>query len=104
MEKIVLIALMVSFIAGACTDASSRDNTYMISHPESDKAAVLEKATFAGGCFWCMEPPFEKLEGVSEVISGYTGGHKANPAYEEVSAGTTGHLESVEVIYDPSKV
>jgi peptide methionine sulfoxide reductase msrA/msrB len=67
-------------------------------------AARLEKATFAGGCFWCMEPPFEKLDGVKEVISGYTGGQKVNPTYEEVSAGTTGHVEAIEVIYDPSKV
>jgi peptide methionine sulfoxide reductase msrA/msrB len=64
----------------------------------------FQKATFAGGCFWCMEPPFEKLEGVVEVISGYTGGHKENPTYDEVSAGTTGHLEAVQVIYDPSKI
>jgi len=63
-----------------------------------------EKAIFAGGCFWCMEPPFEKLDGVKEVISGYTGGNKENPTYEEVSSGVTGHLESVEVIYDPAKV
>ena len=64
----------------------------------------IEKATFAGGCFWCMEPPFEKLDGVKEVISGYTGGHKANPTYKEVSSGTTGHVEAVEVIFDPAKV
>lgn len=64
----------------------------------------LEKATFAGGCFWCMVPPFEKLEGVKEVISGYTGGRKVNPTYEEVSSETTGHVEAVEVIYDPAKV
>src|SRR3989304_7355349 len=101
MEKIVLIALMVSFIAGACTDASSRDNTYMISHPESDKAAVLEKATFAGGCFWCMEPPFEKLEGVAEVISGYTGGNKKKPTYKKGSSGTPSHYEAIQVIYKP---
>jgi peptide methionine sulfoxide reductase msrA/msrB len=68
------------------------------------KAVRLEKATFAGGCFWCMVPPFEKLEGVTEVVSGYTGGHKKNPTYEEVSAGGTGHLESVEITYDPDKV
>ncbi len=68
------------------------------------RAQELEKATFAGGCFWCMEPPFEKLKGVEEVISGYTGGHKENPTYEEVSSGSTGHLEAVEVIYDPSRV
>ncbi len=64
----------------------------------------LEKATFAGGCFWCMTPPFEKLEGVKEVISGYTGGHVVNPTYEEVVSETSGHRESVEVIYDPSKI
>ncbi|UCG90884.1 MAG: peptide-methionine (S)-S-oxide reductase MsrA [candidate division WOR-3 bacterium] len=64
----------------------------------------LEKATFAGGCFWCMEPPFEHLEGVTEVTSGYTGGHKENPTYEEVCSGTTGHLEAVHITYDPAKV
>jgi peptide-methionine (S)-S-oxide reductase len=62
------------------------------------------KATFAGGCFWCMEPPYDKLNGVVETISGYTGGSKQNPTYEEVSAGGTGHAEAVQVTYDPSKV
>jgi peptide-methionine (S)-S-oxide reductase len=61
-------------------------------------------ATFAGGCFWCMEPPFDELPGVTATISGYTGGSKANPTYQEVSAGTTGHAEAVQVIYDPKKV
>ena len=61
-------------------------------------------ATFAGGCFWCMEPPFEKVNGVIEVIAGYTGGHKENPTYEEVSSGTTGHVEAIQVKFDPSKV
>jgi peptide methionine sulfoxide reductase msrA/msrB len=64
----------------------------------------LQKATFAGGCFWCVEADFEKIEGVVEVLSGYTGGHKENPTYEEVSAGTTGHVEAVQVVYDPGKV
>ncbi len=64
----------------------------------------LETATFAGGCFWCMEPPFKNLEGVVSVVSGYTGGTKANPTYEEVSTGKTGHAESVEIIFDPKKV
>jgi peptide-methionine (S)-S-oxide reductase len=64
----------------------------------------LEKATFAGGCFWCMEAPFDKLDGVVSVTSGYTGGQKKNPTYEEVSAGGTGHAESVEVVYDPAKI
>lgn len=64
----------------------------------------LEKATFAGGCFWCMESPFEELDGVKEVISGYTRGHNVNPTYEEVSSGRTGHREAVQVTYDPSEI
>ena len=63
----------------------------------------LAKATFAGGCFWCMESPFEKMEGVISVVSGYTDGHKEDPIYEEVSAGVTGHMEAVQILYDPSK-
>jgi peptide methionine sulfoxide reductase msrA/msrB len=61
-------------------------------------------ATFAGGCFWCMEPPFEKLKGVGQVISGYTGGTEVDPAYKEVVRGQTGHAEAVQVHYDPGKV
>jgi peptide-methionine (S)-S-oxide reductase len=64
----------------------------------------LAKATFAGGCFWCMEPPYDKLPGVISTTSGYAGGQKNNPTYEEVSAGATGHAEVVQVLYDPSKV
>ena len=67
-------------------------------------AADLEKATFAGGCFWCMEHPFDQIPGVVSVTPGYTGGWKKNPAYEEVSAGGTGHAESVQIVYDPKKV
>ena len=66
--------------------------------------AKMAKAIFAGGCFWCMEPPFEKLPGVMAVISGYTGGSKVNPTYQEVSAGTTGHIEAIQVIYNPNLV
>ncbi|WP_455244639.1 peptide-methionine (S)-S-oxide reductase MsrA [Petrachloros mirabilis] len=64
----------------------------------------LARAYFAGGCFWCMEEAFEKVEGVVEVVSGYMGGTAKNPSYEEVSSGRTGHAESVEVRYDSSKV
>jgi peptide methionine sulfoxide reductase msrA/msrB len=77
---------------------------------------ALKKATFAGGCFWCMEPPFAKIDGVTEVVPGYTGGNKENPTYNEVggnkenptynevSSGKSGHLEAVQVTYDPAKV
>ena len=61
-------------------------------------------ATFAGGCFWCMEPPYDKLPGVSATISGYMGGRSANPTYEQVSSGTSGHTEVVQVVYDPKQV
>ncbi|MGH7927975.1 MAG: peptide-methionine (S)-S-oxide reductase MsrA [Candidatus Binatia bacterium] len=62
------------------------------------------KATFAGGCFWCMEPPYDELDGVISTVSGYIGGSKKNPTYEEVSAGTTGHAEAVQITYDPKKI
>jgi peptide-methionine (S)-S-oxide reductase len=71
---------------------------------QSESQSRLEKASFAGGCFWCMEPPFEDLPGVVSVTSGYTGGTKKNPTYEEVSSGGTGHAESVEIIYDPLRI
>jgi peptide-methionine (S)-S-oxide reductase len=61
-------------------------------------------ATFAGGCFWCVEADFDKVEGVITTTSGYSGGGKANPSYEEVSRGGTGHAEAVEIVYDPAKV
>ncbi|MDD2851817.1 MAG: peptide-methionine (S)-S-oxide reductase MsrA [Desulfuromonadaceae bacterium] len=65
---------------------------------------AYEKATFAGGCFWCMERPFDGLPGVISVTSGYAGGETNNPTYEEVSAGGTGHAESVQIVFDPSRI
>jgi len=64
----------------------------------------VKKATFAGGCFWCMEPEFSNIPGVNKVVVGYTGGHVKNPTYEQVSSGDTGHVEAIEVTYDPGKV
>jgi peptide-methionine (S)-S-oxide reductase len=69
-----------------------------------DAQTKLAKATFAGGCFWCMEPPYDKLPGVVSTTSGYAGGEEKNPTYQQVSAGGTGHAEVVQVLYDPSKV
>jgi peptide-methionine (S)-S-oxide reductase len=80
----------------------SGDTAYSAS--QSTVPTETAKATFAGGCFWCMEPPFDKLDGVISTISGYAGGKKKNPTYEEVSAGNTGHAEVVQITYDPKKI
>lgn len=85
---IAVVGLFISFFLAATVMAATN----------------LEKATFAGGCFWCMEHPFDQIQGVVSVTSGYTGGQKKNPTYKEVSAGGTGHAESVQVVYDPTKV
>ncbi len=80
-------------------------NTYSIaSQTMNEQNKNREFATFAGGCFWCTESDFEKLEGVIEVISAYTGGHIKDPTYEEVGTGATGHTEAVQVVYDPQKI
>jgi peptide methionine sulfoxide reductase msrA/msrB len=75
-----------------------------MSREETQEDKTLRIATFAGGCFWCTEADFEKLAGVVKVVSGYTGGQKENPTYEEVSSGTTGHIEAIQVYYDPSRI
>lgn len=94
--KIVLAGTVLGFLVVAYAGKEEGKST------TSDKS--LATATFAGGCFWCMEPPFDKLDGVISTTSGYTGGHQKNPTYQEVSAGGTGHAESVQVVYDPTKV
>jgi len=87
MKTVLTILIILSFSALALADESTQ-----------------QRAIFAGGCFWCMEPPFEKFEGVSAVISGFTGGQVANPSYEQVTAGNTGHVEAVEIHFDPQLV
>ena len=71
---------------------------------EEKNSLKHQKATFAGGCFWCMVAPFQDLEGVIEVIAGYTGGHKENPTYKEVCQGSTGHFEAIQVTYNPDMI
>jgi peptide-methionine (S)-S-oxide reductase len=87
-------------IAGALAVTSAAQQT-------AETAPVSEglaKATFAGGCFWCMEPPFDELDGVISTTSGYTGGNRRHPAYQQVASGQTTHAEAVEIVYDPSKI
>jgi len=91
-----LLALLLIF-AGSWVFAEKMQ----ASDEANDQTAT---AIFAGGCFWCMEPPFDKLEGVISTISGYSGGHTENPTYKQVSSETTGHYEVLKVTYDPNKV
>ncbi|HIN82431.1 MAG TPA: peptide-methionine (S)-S-oxide reductase, partial [Chromatiales bacterium] len=70
----------------------------------ADESTPNQRAIFAGGCFWCMEPPFDLLPGVVSTTSGYIGGHQDNPTYKQVSRGKTGHTEAIEIVYDPTKV
>jgi peptide-methionine (S)-S-oxide reductase len=70
----------------------------------ADNTQKTETAIFAGGCFWCMEPPFDRLDGVLSTTSGYTAGHKDNPTYKEVSSGSTGHTEAIQITFDPEKI
>lgn len=91
--------LLIIGVSGAVGDENRKEGVLM-----EKNAARLEIATVAGGCFWCMEQPFEKLDGVIDVVSGYTGGHKENPTYEEVSSGKTGHAEAVQITFDPQKI
>jgi peptide methionine sulfoxide reductase msrA/msrB len=104
MKEMALMLLMLTAIIGACSSASENANPEKSENNMIDPDAQYEIATFAGGCFWCMEHPFDELEGVKEVISGYTGGEKENPTYKEVCMGGTGHLEAVQITFDPSKI
>lgn len=99
------LGLLIIFVAVACEkklEAGAKDFSLPRPYVLSDKN--LKVAVFAGGCFWCMEPPFEKLKGVKAVISGYAGGSEKNPTYEEVSYGRSSHVEAVLVVYDPKVV
>jgi peptide methionine sulfoxide reductase msrA/msrB len=96
-----LILIIGTFLLFGCANSDLKEDHARLV-PESD--SNLDTATFAGGCFWCMDAPFEKIDGVKDVISGYAGGNVDKPSYEEVETGTTGHEESIQVIYDPSIV
>jgi peptide methionine sulfoxide reductase msrA/msrB len=99
---ILVVAILVAVGVTSTRADSPRPEDKQANTPA--EGGKLAKATFAGGCFWCMEPPFEKLKGVVSVTSGYTGGKEKAPSYSEVSSGRTGHLEAVQVKYDPAIV
>jgi len=96
MRKIMFIIVTLFFLTHSVYSSQMGD-------PE-DKGGPTEQAVFAGGCFWCMEHALDGLKGVLSTTVGYTGGHKKNPTYKSVSAGETGHAESVLVVYDPQKI
>jgi peptide methionine sulfoxide reductase msrA/msrB len=101
MGMLLMIGAALFFMMGNQRSEAVQKGVKMDTGKEEIK---LEKATFAGGCFWCTESDFEKLPGVVKVISGYTGGNKENPTYAEVSSGKTGHLEAIQVYYDPTQI
>jgi peptide methionine sulfoxide reductase msrA/msrB len=99
LRLLLLITIVSIFACGRVTAQDNAPETSMM-----EKGIQTKTAVFAGGCFWCTESDFEKVPGVLDAVSGYTGGVVANPTYEQVSAGGTGHVEAVQVIYDPAKV
>jgi len=96
-KQLVLGALLTVLFICSVSNAKPGENQTIDNNQSS-------KATFAGGCFWCMEPPFDKLDGVISTTSGYIGGHQLKPSYQQVSAGGTGHTEAVQIIYDPKRI
>src|SRR5687768_1842554 len=108
-HRIILIAAIVigaayAWLAGGFVGVWPTDAKLFAAQEGAPKGAALQKATFAAGCFWCVEADFDKVRGVSSTTSGYTGGRGANPSYEQVSRDGTGHVEAVEIVFDPAVV
>jgi methionine-S-sulfoxide reductase len=98
MKRLLLALASLSCLLTACSDGAPDDPAKIVVPPNS------AAAVFSGGCFWCIQPPFDDARGVLATYVGYTGGSTQNPTYDEVSSGDTGHRESIEVFYDPSKI
>lgn len=95
---------VLPLFATACKESDNTNSQTMIAETSVSVGGKYDTATFAGGCFWCIEAQFRQLEGVKNVVSGFTGGVTKNPSYEDVCTGTTGHAEACNIIYDPSKI
>lgn len=93
--------LLVAVVAGVWSGTVRAEAA--VTAPDAQQASTAV-AVFAGGCFWCMEPPFEKLDGVREVVSGFVGGERSDPSYDDVAAGRTEHAEAVRILYDPRRI
>lgn len=102
------LVLICCFCLWGCSQSSGlageQSNATLASSSGTDVPETLAKATFAGGCFWCMEKPFDTLKGVIDTTSGYTGGERPDPTYRQVSSGQTGHAEAVQVRYDSDQI
>lgn len=99
-SKILYYAISIFFFFVPIVGYTVSDGEQLMTNEETTHSV----ATFAGGCFWCMEPPFDVLDGVISTTSGYTGGHTSNPTYEQTSTGKTGHTEAIQIVFDAEKV
>ncbi len=99
MKKLLILFVSV-FVLGVSGFVQAQET----GDKEEMRSDNFEVATFAGGCFWCMQPPFDTLDGIVRTTVGYTGGPEKNPTYKQVSYGKTGHAESIEIVYDPAKI
>ncbi len=101
--KLIIFILTINLFNYGCNMGKSDQSNKPPAEPNAAETH-LQKAIFAGGCFWCMEPPYDNLPGVISTTVGYTGGKVPHPTYEEVSEGKTGHVEAVEIVFDSSKI
>lgn len=104
MIRRTLVGALVTLAAGVIVTAALSGVRADAQARRADEPGQTSVATFAGGCFWCMEPPFDELPGVLSTVSGYIGGHKTDPTYDQVSGGGTGHAEAVQVRFDPARI
>jgi len=98
------VLLGIDYLPAPAPDANAQESEAAAQQAVELDPAVADTATFAGGCFWCMEPPYDKMDGVAATISGYAGGDEVDPTYREVASGQTGHTEVVQIIFDSTQV